>query len=252
MKKADVKVGERYLCKVSNKVVTVTIERVNEYGKGWHARNTETGREVRIKSAQRLRRKVEEPVSQISGQEGKQRDKVSVQSREAQDFADTLNRLRNDAAALVERKPEEASRILRNLRRSLKALRQERAIRAMQCGTKFERALSDAWLFADADMREKLRGALAVFFELYEPPVIYLPAHEEQAALFMRQLVECEVMGEYACGCVLRMDAAGTRRVLDDLKASGLVEEAAALNKDSGQCWQATTAGKMRACREVR
>jgi len=55
MKKQDVKVGESYLAKVSGKVVPVRITGESRYG-GWNAVNRETNREVRIKSAQRLRR----------------------------------------------------------------------------------------------------------------------------------------------------------------------------------------------------
>ncbi len=54
MKKADVKVGETYLAKVSGKVVPVRIDAENPRG-GWDATNTVTKKKVRIKSAQRLR-----------------------------------------------------------------------------------------------------------------------------------------------------------------------------------------------------
>jgi len=55
MKKRDVQVGERYEAKVSGKLVWVRITSESEHG-GWNAKNTVTGREVRIRSAQRLRR----------------------------------------------------------------------------------------------------------------------------------------------------------------------------------------------------
>jgi len=54
MKKADVKVGERYSAKVSDKVVVVRIDAENPHG-GWDATNEATGKKVRVKSAQRLR-----------------------------------------------------------------------------------------------------------------------------------------------------------------------------------------------------
>ena len=54
MKKADVSIGGRYFAKVSGNVVTVRIHSESQYG-GWNATNTATGREVRIRSAQRLR-----------------------------------------------------------------------------------------------------------------------------------------------------------------------------------------------------
>jgi len=54
MKKGDVKVGSVYAVKVSDKVVPVRIEREHPNG-GWLGTNQETGREVRVKSAQRIR-----------------------------------------------------------------------------------------------------------------------------------------------------------------------------------------------------
>lgn len=54
MKKADV-VGKTYLVKVSQRVVPVRIDRACEYG-GWFGTNTITGREVRVRTAARLRR----------------------------------------------------------------------------------------------------------------------------------------------------------------------------------------------------
>jgi hypothetical protein len=54
MKKKDVIVGGRYTAKVSGKVVTVRLLRENPWG-GWTARNLDTGREVHIKTAARLR-----------------------------------------------------------------------------------------------------------------------------------------------------------------------------------------------------
>jgi hypothetical protein len=54
VKKADVKIGGRYSAKVSDSLVVVRISRVSPYG-GWDAVNEQTGRGVRIKSAQRLR-----------------------------------------------------------------------------------------------------------------------------------------------------------------------------------------------------
>jgi len=55
MKKADVEIGGKYIAKVSQRLVTVRIERESSYG-GWDATNMDTGRLIRIRSAQRLRR----------------------------------------------------------------------------------------------------------------------------------------------------------------------------------------------------
>jgi len=54
MKKNEVKVGAKYLAKVSDKVVPVRITGTSGHG-GWDAVNEATGKKVRIKSAQRLR-----------------------------------------------------------------------------------------------------------------------------------------------------------------------------------------------------
>lgn len=55
MKKAQVKVGGRYEAKVSDGMTVVRILRESPYG-GWDATNERTGRAVRVRSAQRLRR----------------------------------------------------------------------------------------------------------------------------------------------------------------------------------------------------
>lgn len=54
MKKSDVKIGNRYKAKVTDKVVTIEILAENPHG-GWDAKNLSTGKTVRIKSPQRLR-----------------------------------------------------------------------------------------------------------------------------------------------------------------------------------------------------
>jgi hypothetical protein len=57
MRKADVQVGGIYRAKVSGRVVDVLLLRECSFG-GWYAQNVETRREIRIKSAQRLRERV--------------------------------------------------------------------------------------------------------------------------------------------------------------------------------------------------
>lgn len=59
MKKNDVKIGQSYMAKVTDSVVPVRIDAVNSHG-GWDGKNIASGRNVRIKSAQRLRRKCTE------------------------------------------------------------------------------------------------------------------------------------------------------------------------------------------------
>jgi hypothetical protein len=54
MKKNEVEIGKLYFAKVTNKVVQVRIDAENRHG-GWDATNLETGKKVRIQTAQRLR-----------------------------------------------------------------------------------------------------------------------------------------------------------------------------------------------------
>lgn len=56
MKKKDVEIGATYTAKISGKIVEVRIFEVCTLG-GWHAVNLKTGRDVRIKSATKLREK---------------------------------------------------------------------------------------------------------------------------------------------------------------------------------------------------
>lgn len=55
MKKEDVQIGATYEVKVTNAFVPVTIIEAHPNG-GWNGTNQKTGKAVRIKSAQRLRR----------------------------------------------------------------------------------------------------------------------------------------------------------------------------------------------------
>ena len=57
MKKDEIKIGETYTAKVTNKVVPVRIDKENPRG-GWDATNLATNKQVRIKSVQRLRGRV--------------------------------------------------------------------------------------------------------------------------------------------------------------------------------------------------
>lgn len=63
MRKADVVIGGDYRAKVSGRLATVRIVAESPY-RGWEARNLETGRTVRIKTAARLRYPVREPASE--------------------------------------------------------------------------------------------------------------------------------------------------------------------------------------------
>lgn len=57
MLKADVAIGKTYIAKISQRLTRVRLDRESQYG-GWYATNLSTGREVRIRSAAKLRREV--------------------------------------------------------------------------------------------------------------------------------------------------------------------------------------------------
>lgn len=57
MKKAEIEIGGVYVAKVSERLTKVRIDSVSAFG-GWNATNLKTGREIRIRSAARLRAKV--------------------------------------------------------------------------------------------------------------------------------------------------------------------------------------------------
>jgi len=57
MKKNQAIIGKTYTAKVSGKITTIRLLRESPYG-GWDAVNTATGREVRVKTAARLRRQL--------------------------------------------------------------------------------------------------------------------------------------------------------------------------------------------------
>jgi hypothetical protein len=59
MKRQDVQIGSTYIVKVSGMLTKVRITGESPYG-GWRGTNLVTGREVRIRSAARLRRPAHE------------------------------------------------------------------------------------------------------------------------------------------------------------------------------------------------
>jgi hypothetical protein len=60
MKKADVHLGATYLVKVGGNLVPVKIDREHENG-GWEGTSAKTGKAIRIKSPQRLRKRLADP-----------------------------------------------------------------------------------------------------------------------------------------------------------------------------------------------
>ena len=60
MKKTEVAVGKTYVVKVSGQLTRVRLAGESPYG-GWIGKNLSTGREVRIRTAAKLRREVVPP-----------------------------------------------------------------------------------------------------------------------------------------------------------------------------------------------
>jgi hypothetical protein len=60
MKKADVQIGASYLVKVAGNLVPVKIDREHDNG-GWVGTSRKTGKQIRIKSPQRLRKRLADP-----------------------------------------------------------------------------------------------------------------------------------------------------------------------------------------------
>lgn len=64
MKKSEVTLGKVYAVKVSGKIVPVRLDSESPYG-GWNGTNLNTKREVRIRSAAKLRREYAKPKSNL-------------------------------------------------------------------------------------------------------------------------------------------------------------------------------------------
>ena len=70
MQKQNIKVGSTYIVKVSGTLARVRITREHARG-GWYGTNLATGREIRIRTAARLRSEVP-PAQEISPDEARQ------------------------------------------------------------------------------------------------------------------------------------------------------------------------------------
>ena len=58
MKKRDVEIGGMYQAKVSGELTRIRIDSESRYG-GWNGTNLRTGRQIRIKTAARLRCRID-------------------------------------------------------------------------------------------------------------------------------------------------------------------------------------------------
>ena len=70
MQKHNVKIGTTYLVKVSGTLAKVRITREHDRG-GWYGTNLATGREIRIRTAARLRLEVPHTAPGISPEEAR-------------------------------------------------------------------------------------------------------------------------------------------------------------------------------------
>ena len=64
MRKSDVKIGAVYVVKVSGRLAQVQVVSCCGFG-GWYGRNVQTGRQVRIRTAGRLRLEVIAPMPKL-------------------------------------------------------------------------------------------------------------------------------------------------------------------------------------------
>ena len=69
MQKHNVKIGTTYIVKVSGRLAKVRLTRQHDRG-GWYGTNTATGREIRIRTAARLR-SAAPPAQEISPDEAR-------------------------------------------------------------------------------------------------------------------------------------------------------------------------------------
>lgn len=84
MKKEDIKIGNTYSAKITDKVVPIRIDAEHDSG-GWIATNLKTNRQVRIKSAQKLRGEVKtNPAAAKSRQPMKKLTAAERKARNAQ------------------------------------------------------------------------------------------------------------------------------------------------------------------------
>ena len=61
MKKAEIKIGGYYQAKISNRLTIVRIDSKTLHGNGWMVTNMNTNRQIRIRSAAKLRREMQWP-----------------------------------------------------------------------------------------------------------------------------------------------------------------------------------------------
>jgi hypothetical protein len=80
MKKQDVVLGQVYAVKVSGRIQPVRVIAESPYG-GWVGRNEQTGREIRIRSAAKLRARLEKTGASWKLARNRQNPQVQQQSQ---------------------------------------------------------------------------------------------------------------------------------------------------------------------------
>ena len=120
MKKNEVKIGDVYTAKVTNKVVQVRIDAESRYG-GWDATNLSTKKKIRIKSPAKLRSVVGGQASATATNKSKGEKKAKAET--APKPAQTSASKAKDSAAKAsnEQKPDKPKRT-----RATKALKEKR------------------------------------------------------------------------------------------------------------------------------
>ena len=102
MKNSDVKIGNHYKAKVTDKIVFVEILAENRHG-GWDAKNLSTGKTVRIKSPQRLRGLVAESTTSAPVGNSDQEPSNDIHQEETPDTVEPVqNTLRTKGMSLLD------------------------------------------------------------------------------------------------------------------------------------------------------
>lgn len=96
MKKSDVQTGATYLVKVAGNLVPVKIDREHDNG-GWLGTSVKTGKSIRIKSAQRLRKRLDDAAPVAA--------KANEATKDANDAAGRDTGKRDDTGAKREARP---------------------------------------------------------------------------------------------------------------------------------------------------
>jgi hypothetical protein len=108
MKKSDVKIGNVYTAKVSDKIVEVRIDGENRHG-GWDATNLATNKKIRIKSPARLRGEANAAPKRGRGTKVAQADAVETPVAEVNQESIPKAEAKRGRAQRAEAKPKKMS-----------------------------------------------------------------------------------------------------------------------------------------------